>query len=489
MGDSSGIKGESREEASGRYRRLVETSDDIVTVVDSDGTITYANAAVERVLGYDPQAVVGDTGHEYGHPEDREQITETFETVRSDPDESRTVEFRLRRSDGSWYPVEATMRNLLDDEHVGGVVVRSREMPERTEREQELRAREEKYRNLFEDTRDALMVLDRDSFLDCNERTLELFGIDSVDAFLDYSPWELSPPTQPDGTDSKPVALQRIETAFDEGEAFFEWTHQRVDGTEFPSEVKLSRFEYEGDPALHARIRDITDRKAYQRQLEEQRDNLDVLNQVLRHDVRNDIQLITAYAELVADESDDSDVQEYIETVLENANHAVELTSTARDMADVMLSTDEDLQRVRLERVLEDELDEVRSTYSSAVVRQESALPSCTVRANDMIGSVFRNLLKNAIQHNDEDVPNVSVSASDRGERVVVRISDNGPGVPDDRKDTIFGRGEKGLDSQGTGIGLYLVESLVDSYGGEVRVEDNDPTGASFVVTLPTAEP
>jgi signal transduction histidine kinase len=72
--------------------------------------------------------------------------------------------------------------------------------------------------------------------------------------------------------------------------------------------------------------------------------------------------------------------------------------------------------------------------------------------------------------------------------RVVVRVADNGPGVPDDRKEAVFGRGEKGLRSTGTGLGLYLVDTLVDSYGGRVRVEDNDPEGAVFVVELPLAE-
>lgn len=104
--------------------------------------------------------------------------------------------------------------------------------------------------------------------------------------------------------------------------------------------------------------------------------------------------------------------------------------------------------------------------------------------ANDMLESVFRNLLKNAIQHNDASVPEVIVSGRERDDDVVVRVADNGPGVPDTQKDDIFGKGEKGLESEGTGVGLYLVQTLVDDYGGSVWVDDNEPTGAIFVVTL-----
>jgi signal transduction histidine kinase len=105
-----------------------------------------------------------------------------------------------------------------------------------------------------------------------------------------------------------------------------------------------------------------------------------------------------------------------------------------------------------------------------------------------MLGSVFKNLLTNAIVHNDDPVREVTVSAAVDDDTVSVRIADNGPGIPDDRKEAIFEDGEKGLESAGTGLGLYLVETLVDRYGGGVRVEDNDPEGSVFVVDLPVLD-
>jgi signal transduction histidine kinase len=103
-----------------------------------------------------------------------------------------------------------------------------------------------------------------------------------------------------------------------------------------------------------------------------------------------------------------------------------------------------------------------------------------------MLRSVFRNLLNNAVQHSDRDEPTVVVSAETEagGDWVVVRVADDGPGIPADRKETVFGKGEKGLESEGTGLGLYLVYTLVDHYGGSVWIEDNDPRGSVFVVRL-----
>jgi PAS domain S-box-containing protein len=233
-------------------------------------------------------------------------------------------------------------------------------------------------------------------------------------------------------------------------------------------------------------IHDITTRKKAKQRLEEQRNDLDILNQVLRHDVRNDLQLVTSYGELLTDHVDEEGTG-HLDTVRESADHAVELTKTAREMADVMLSREDTRQQdqVNLRKTLERELDKIEAEYPDARVVVEESLPAVQIRANQMLDSVFRNLLSNAIQHNNKDVPEISVSAAVRDTTVVVRIEDNGPGVPDDQKNEIFGKDEKGLDSSGTGLGLYLVQHLVTQYDGEVWVEDNTPEGAVFVVELP----
>ena len=253
---------------------------------------------------------------------------------------------------------------------------------------------------------------------------------------------------------------------------------------------------------------DITDRNEYEARLREQRDNLDTLNQVLRHDIRNDLQLVTAYADLLADAYEqrdlDGDTEErrYLEKINDSAAHAVELTETARNMADVMLTDETERKPMRLRTALESELETIRSE-TDAVVVTDGTIPDVTVSANEILGSVFRNLLTNAVQHNDKDIAEVQVSAAvdQDGDVVRIRVADNGPGIPDGREEEIFGKGEKGLRSGGTGLGLYLVQTLVDTYGGDVWVEDRGaepssgrrddsddaPAGAVFVVELPLA--
>ncbi|QAU11925.1 HAMP domain-containing histidine kinase [Halorubrum sp. BOL3-1] len=223
--------------------------------------------------------------------------------------------------------------------------------------------------------------------------------------------------------------------------------------------------------------------------LKRQRDDLRLLNQVMRHDIRNDLQLVGAYAELLDDHVDEEG-EEYLDIIKRNTQSAVSLTTTVRDLAEVMLRDDADPSRVPLDRVLSQQVEEVRSAYSEAVFTVEGAFPGAEVVGDEMLSSVFRNLLRNAVQHNDETPPKVTVAATvEETDGVAeVRIADNGPGVPEDQRDEVFGKGEKGLDSPGAGIGLYLVRSLVDIYGGDVWIEDNEPKGAIFVVRLPLSD-
>ncbi|MEF8779807.1 MAG: histidine kinase N-terminal 7TM domain-containing protein [Haloferacaceae archaeon] len=268
-------------------------------------------------------------------------------------------------------------------------------------------------------------------------------------------------------------------------------THVETDAGTRTLEIAPSNFTTKTGQTLGTLlvIRDITARKTAQRRLEEQRNNLDILNQVLRHDIRNDLQLVTAYGNLLTDHVDEGG-DEHLDTLQESANHAVELTETARHMADVMLSREETQRQARIDLhdTLERELEKIESEYPDAHVTVEGSLPAVQIRANRMIDSVFRNLLSNAVRHNDKETPEISVSTTTGDGSVVVRVADNGPGVPNDQKEEIFGKGEKGLDSSGTGLGLYLVSHLVTNYGGEVWVEDNDPEGAVFAVELPLVD-
>jgi len=222
---------------------------------------------------------------------------------------------------------------------------------------------------------------------------------------------------------------------------------------------------------------DITEQKRREQELE-------LLNRIVRHDIRNDMAVVLGWAELL-EEHVDAEGEEYQGKILDSGEHVVELTEVARDYVETVVSEEDlDVEPVSLCSVLETELSLREESFPEAEFVEHGALPDVEVVAGSMLSSIFRNLLNNAVQHNDKDAPVVELSCTVGDDAVEVRIADNGPGIPDDKKDVVFGKGERGLGSPGTGIGLYLVQTLVTQYGGEVWVEDNEPTGAVFVVEL-----
>jgi PAS domain S-box-containing protein len=98
-----------------RYEEFLEHSSDIITVLDPDGTYQYQSQSSERILGYDPEALLGDDVFEYVHPDDRSRLIERFEHAVANPEVTPNTQYRFRHADGSWLWLESIGKNQLDN--------------------------------------------------------------------------------------------------------------------------------------------------------------------------------------------------------------------------------------------------------------------------------------------------------------------------------------------------------------------------------------
>lgn len=138
----------------------------------------------------------------------------------------------------------------------------ARDITESKLTEASLARSEVKFRTLFDNTHDAILMLDEKGFFDCNQAALDLFGIHSQSELRKYHPADLSPPKQSCGTDSTVLAKHYINTALQKGNAHFEWIHQRADsGAIFEADILLTSMTIDNKLMLQTTVRDITDHK------------------------------------------------------------------------------------------------------------------------------------------------------------------------------------------------------------------------------------
>lgn len=342
-----------------------------------------------------------------------------------------------------------------------------------------------KYQTLIETAPDAIFLVDMESgrILEVNERTEELLGY-SADELIDQPIETIHPSEETDRYREKfaeTVAEGSIQfSTFDDGTQIYLCTK---DGERIPVDICAKIIDKTSDPMLFGVARDITEMKAYEAEIEQLAGELAVVNRVIRHDIRNDMAVISGWLDQLYDELAEPP-EKLFERLRRKSQSVIELTDTVKDYVEMIEGdTEATLEPVIINDIVETELAAIEQAYDDVEVTAEE-LPTQPVIANSLLASVFRNLFHNAVQHNDKPIAEIEVTVEEDDETVIIHVADNGPGISEARRATIFGKGNKGLESSGTGIGLYLIGELTNTFGGDVWISDNEPEGTVFSVEL-----
>ncbi|MHB9287577.1 ATP-binding protein [Halobacteriales archaeon Cl-PHB] len=268
------------------------------------------------------------------------------------------------------------------------------------------------------------------------------------------------------GVAEPPHRAETVEIATDEGRRSYEAS---------VSAIEADGGQVVGDAVV---LRDVTDR-------ETRRQRLQVLNRVLRHNLRNDMTTVMGYAKLVADDRDGDD--ELLDRIRHTADALAELGDKAREIERIMAATTAD-EATDAARLVQYVAEEAEKTYPDTDVTVDLTGEVTVDAAEEVLWPVVWNLVENAIEHHDGDAPQVTISVAPAdADHATVVVADDGPGIPVNERKAIS-EGEEQPLSHGSGLGLWAVKWGVNRVGGEVAFEPNEPRGSRVTVRLPLAD-
>ena len=436
----------------------------------------------EGIRGVPEEIDTPEGGFDFYHPEDRERLQRVFEHCVKEG-EPYEEEVRISTEDGETRWMRTSGEAIREDGRTVKVRGAISDITEQKQREKELRRKRRLLRHTESVADTGGWEFDVESQeLRWTEGTREIHG-----THPDYDP------TIEEAIGFyHPEDRNRIESAVErclEGEPFDEELRLVTTEGELRWVRSIGEPICEGGEVVEMRgaIQDITERKERERRLRERKDQIDFFNSLLRHDMLNSMTVISGSAEVLKQELS-GEQRSIAERISKHSAEIVELTERVRSVLRRLTEGDRaEVSPVDITDLIEERCGSLEETYPEVTCRTDSP-GRVHVMADSFLNHILDNLLINAVEHNDKEDPRVEVTVEENGETVTVRVADNGPGIPEEEKETVFDQGTTGRSSGGVGFGLYYVEAMVSEYGGEVRVEDNDPEGAVLVVELPKAE-
>ncbi|MEI6898992.1 MAG: PAS domain S-box protein [Bacteroidota bacterium] len=462
---------------------LFDSIDDFLFITKTSGIILQTNLVLETRLGYSAEELR------------QMNIMDLLvtEAVISSGGDSLSLNIKyldapLRKKDGTLITAETKITHgVWGNEAV--LIAITRDLTEWKNSEMARQKSEIQYRNIFENANDAIFLISENRFIECNQKSVEMYGCENKQDLLNRYPWEFSPQFQPDGTNSIPQASRFLSLAYSGSPQRFYWKHFRKNGSEFDCEVSLNSVEFEGATVVQAIVRDISDRIRAEEILKESKEQLKVFAAHLQT-VREDERI------LIARELHDNlgqnltglrmDISRIIKKLnkLEMREEIQSVMTLSKEMIPIIDATIEQVRKISSDlrpRVL-DELGLISAIEWQIEQFSERSGIDCTLVNNiDSIDiekkhktgifRIFQEALTNIVRHAKATIVEVNIYQIDGW--VMFEITDNGIGINDAK-----------LEDRNS-LGLLGMRERAILFGGILEITGRIGEGTKVLLKIP----
>ena len=478
------------------FRALIENAQDIVLILDANGTMVYLSPPIERILGWTPEELTGKNAFAYMHQDDQAGVAVELVRVLAEPGLTGNAEYRFRDKQGRWRHLEAFGRMLETGDGNPTIVANVRDVTERHEAAEALRKSEEHFRALTENASDLITVLSAEgTYLYQSPSIMRLLGYTQADV-LGGSPFAFM---HPDDVAEAADALARM--AGEPGTSHsVQFRFRHADGSwRVLESIGRTLLPDSVDEGIVVISRDVTERRRTEEALRAATEAAERANRAkseflsrMSHELRTPMNSILGFAQLLGRADLAPNDQKSVQHILKAGRHLLNLINEVLEIARIEAGRHNlSLEPVRVQPMIEEALGLVRPMAAQWGVTLEHgpAPENAFVRADrQRLAQVLLNLLSNAIKYNR---PGGRVrlwcEPGDDG-RLVIRVLDEGRGIPEENADQLFTPfarlGAEGTGVEGTGLGLALSQRLTEAMGGALTLERSGTEGSVFRVEL-----
>ena len=439
-----------------------------------DNPMVYVNEGFEQLTGYTADEATGrNCRFLQGEATREERVADLREAI--DAEEPISVELRNYRKNGELFWNRVTIAPVRDDEGaVTNFIGFQEDITERKQREQRLQL----FEKAVDNSANAVLITDREGNIEYVNPVFEAqtgYTADELEG--------LTPHVVKSGQQSAAFYEELWETILDGEPWEADLVNQRQSGELYQVHQQITSITNDEGEITHfvAVESDVTERRLREQQL-------DVLNRVLRHNLRNGMNVIEGNLTLIEETIDDDSVADFFDSVQTRIDELERVSERAATVRSLFEQEKPEGAVYPLAELCTDVVDIVADRHPDATLTTEFG--DLAVKADERLRIGVVELVESIIPYNDASTPAITITATAADghradEWIEITVSDNGPGIPEYEWEAIRAGQETPLE-HGTGLGLWLVHWTVALLGGEVEVEDDD-SGTQVVLTLPRA--